>query len=144
MDALAIYLGSDGKQTMALYARLEALGPMGVVAMNVFRAQKCSERAKSYSRRYRNEAYGRKTWSMGLLATAMAGTAMPWGWKEDPTQEFHRWVLYVELPTGQVSFHTDTRGQGPDYAGEWDQQRGVAAVRVCKWVQTLLDAAPVA
>ena len=32
------------------------------------------------------------------------------------------WVLYVELPAGQVSFHSPTRGTGPDYTRDWDQQ----------------------
>jgi len=30
------------------------------------------------------------------------------------------WVVYFELPQGQVSFHSPTRGSGPDYPGEWD------------------------
>jgi hypothetical protein len=29
-------------------------------------------------------------------------------------------ILYIDLPTGQVSFHCPERGDGPDYAGSWD------------------------
>jgi hypothetical protein len=46
----------------------------------------------------------------------------------------HHHILYVDLPTGQVSFHTGTRGEGPDYAGEWDGAKGTAAERVCRFV----------
>ena len=45
-----------------------------------------------------------------------------WGWKADPGQDFAPWVLYVELPQGQVSFHSLERGEGPDYPSDWDQQ----------------------
>src|SRR4051812_42613342 len=110
MTALDTYAGSDGKATRELYARLAAMGPAGVIAMNLFRACKCSERAKVYRGGcYRREAYGRKEWSLKNLCNALvnAGDALGimWGWKLDPEQEFHKWVLYVEIPTGQVSFH---------------------------------------
>lgn len=36
MTPMEIYLGSDGEATKALYARLEAAGPIGAVAMNLF------------------------------------------------------------------------------------------------------------
>ena len=76
MNAAEIYAGSDGEATKALYALLETRGPLGHIAMNLFRAQKCSERAKAYrggnSRgRYRDQAYERKGWSMGLLVKAL-------------------------------------------------------------------------
>lgn len=100
---LEVYEGSDGQVTQGLYAKLEDLGPVGVVAMNLFRAQKCSDRAKEYRRRaHKSEAYDRKNWSMGNLCMELrrhaVGLNIRWGWKEDPKQEFHKWVLYVELP----------------------------------------------
>lgn len=39
-------------------------------------------------------------------------------------------VLYVEIPTGQVSFHSPTRGNGPDYEGDWDGAQGVSGDRI--------------
>ena len=29
-------------------------------------------------------------------------------------------MLYVELPEGQVSFHSAVEYEGPEYDGEWD------------------------
>jgi hypothetical protein len=138
-EVMSIYRGSDGAATRALYARLDGLGPIGVVAVNLFRAQKCSERAKAYrGRGYKDAAYG-----MDNLAAALGEHAAPlgivWGWGEDDKQAFHRHVLYVELPTGQVSFHTDKRGAGPDHPGGWDGMAGMSADRIVRWVGRLLD-----
>ena len=30
------------------------------------------------------------------------------------------WVVYIDIPQGQVSFHSPDRYIGPDYMGEWD------------------------
>lgn len=46
-----------------------------------------------------------------------------WGWKPDPTQRHAKFVLSVDLPNGQVSFHSPVRHVGPDYEGEWDGER---------------------
>lgn len=48
---------------------------------------------------------------------------MNWGWGRDPAQPFAKHVLYVDLPLGQVSFHSESRYVGPDYGGEWDGDR---------------------
>jgi hypothetical protein len=144
-----IYLASDGEATKALYARLGELGPVGAVALNLFRAQKCSARAKVYrggiagKGRYRDMAYDRKQWSMGNLVQVLgrhaAELGIRWGWKIDPEQSYHRWVLYVDLPTGQVSFHSEQRGAGPDYPADWDGIRDVCAGRICDWCELLLE-----
>lgn len=142
MIAKEIYKGSNGEATKAFYQKLEALGPIGLVAINLFRAQKCSSRAKEYSRRYKGDAYDRKNWSMrnlcDILTKHAAELNLVWGWKVDPAQEFHKWVLYVDLPTGQVSFHSATRMDGPDYPGDWDLCH-LSAERIIVWVQSLLD-----
>ncbi len=143
ITVLEIFNGSNGDDTKALYARLETLGPVGVVALNLFRAQKCSARAKEYRRRaHKSEAYDRKNWSMANLCQALllhaAALNIRWGWKQDPEQEFHNWVLYVDLPTGQVSFHAAGRGQGPDYPADWDRWPGQSAQRIVSWVSSLL------
>lgn len=143
MTPLEIYQGSNGKATKALYAELETLGPRGLVAMNLFRACKCSERAKVYrGHGYKADAYARKEWSMGLLCDILLKHSeelcIRWGWKEDPEQVYHKWVLYVEIPTGQVSFHCANRIKGPDYPGDWDKVKGASAGRIVNWTEQLL------
>ncbi len=145
---MGVYNGSDGDATMAMYRRLECMGPTGRLAVDVFRAQKASERAKAYrggngGGSYRAQAYEKKQWSMNNLATSLnvnADFGLRWGWAIDPGQTVHAAILYVDLPTGQVSWHTETRGVGPDYPGVWDQVQGAAASRICRWVADLLDA----
>lgn len=132
-----VYTGSNGDETKALYAELEAMGPAGVIAMNLFRACKCSERAKTYRRgSYRGNAYDRKDWSLGLLAEALekhAGSLnIIWGWGFDPRAVNFEHVLYVDLPTGQVSFHCAYRKSGPDYASPWDGVKGAGPDRICR------------
>lgn len=132
MRAHDVYAGSDGDLTKRYYAFLESLGPAGLVAQNLFRAQKCSARAKLYrggnsQGRYKDLAYGRKNWSMKnlveILTQHCAALGITWGWKKDPKATFHSWVLYIDLPRlGQVSFHSEGRLRGPDYDGEWDGQ----------------------
>lgn len=134
MNAAAIYAGSDGAATKAYYAELEKCGVMGRIAMNLFRAQKCSARAKVYRRgSFKGMAYERKEWSMGQLVGILEAhrvngdePAIPYGWKVDASVLFDgepSWVLYIDLPElGQVSFHAPRRGLGPDYAGWWDGQ----------------------
>lgn len=148
-DVLSTYNGSNGEATKALYARLEKLGPAGVVAVNLFRACKASERAKVYrGRSYRGAAYDKKEWSMGNLCTALREHAVslyiPWGWGYDPEQPVFRWVLYVEIPTGQVSFHTLNSGDGPKYGKEWDGVRDAGPQRICTWIAQLLSSEAVA
>lgn len=183
LNVRSIYHGSDGDATRGLYAQLEKLGPVGVVAMNLFRAQKCSSRAKVYRGRggrqgrgkFSREAYDRKNWSMSNLCQALEANAqrltvtaydgtlpftafaaayenvygehveptdtIRWGWAPDASVRFGEsasWVLYVDLPHGQVSFHSPTRGRGPDYPGRWDGQRNVGDLRVLRFVEVVL------
>lgn len=150
-DVLSIYEASNADATRALYADLERLGAMGTIAVNLFRAQKASQRAKVYRGgnghgSYRSQAYGKKQWSMDQLAAALTAHGrdfdLRWGWQEDAAQPFHIWVLYVDLPEGQVSFHTADRGQGPDYPHPWDRAHGMGPARICRFVARLLDGVP--
>ncbi len=136
---VAVYEGSDGNATKALYDTLHRLGPVGFVAANLFRAQKNSARAKVYrGRRYKGAAYDRKDWAIGNLARSLSDcgdqAGITWGWGEDDKQPFHKTVLYIDLPTGQVSFHTSARGAGPNYAGAWDGVPNASADRILRWV----------
>ncbi len=147
-SVVKVYEGSDGDATMALYNRLAKLGPAGEIAMNVFRAQKNSARAKKYrggipgKGSYKSMAYGRKQWAIENLTKALAahaaGCGIQWGWGVDPKEGMHSAVLYIDLPTGQVSFHTAPGVMEPRYAGQWDGARGVSVGRVCGWVAKVL------
>jgi hypothetical protein len=146
LDVYTVYRGSNGDATKALYAKLGSLGPIGVVAVNLFRAQKNSERAKAYrGRGFKGAAYDRKQWAMANLAAILVEHTpmlnLSWGWGDDETQPHHKVVLYIDLPTGQVSFHTDRREAGPDYHGHWDGMRDQSADRICRWCARLLAGA---
>lgn len=151
-DILAVYRASDGDATRALYARLELMAPRGIVAVNLLRTCKASERAKAYGRarggrgapNYRAMAYDKKDWAIGELCRALVPLAddlgIAWGWGLDPKAVHFENVIYVEAPgAGQVSFHTHYRRDGPDYAGRWDGVVGDAPRRICRWVEAVLD-----
>ena len=146
MTVLEIYLGSDGAATRALYAQLKTLhGINGEIGVALFRAQKASERAKKYrggvpgKGSYRDMAYEKKNWSLQELCKILEGKEFTFGWKKDPNQTFHSWVLYVDLPTGQVSFHSKERYAGPDYSGDWDGVKGISAQRIVAFCQSVLE-----
>jgi hypothetical protein len=137
MKALEVYEGSDGEVTKRYYAELQRAGAIGLVAMNLFRAQKCSARAKKYRGgvrgvgSFRGMAYERKQWSMANLAAVLLkhgeSLGIAWGWKRDEAAQYGPdWVLYIDLPQGQVSFHSPARGEGPDYSGDWDRLKASA------------------
>jgi hypothetical protein len=90
MMALEIYAGSDGEATKRLYAELEALGLVGVIAMNLFRACKASARAKVYrGGGYRGMAYDKKQWSIGQLVEALIrAEALPFNARELSAESF--------------------------------------------------------
>jgi hypothetical protein len=142
-EVTKIYEGSNGDATTALYKRLEALGAPGTVAMNLFRAQKASERAKRYRRRaHSQQAYDKKAWSMGLLCRCLAENAdrlaVIWGWGRDEKAVGFENVLYVDLPTGQASFHTDHRLEGPDHPTGWCG-RGISVGVIIAYTVRVLD-----
>lgn len=146
-QVLAVYEGSDGNATMALYRELEKRGPIGVVAVNVFRACKSSSRAKVYrggvpgQGSYRQMAYDRKAWAIDNLARELVENplGMRWGWGHDPASVGFEHVLYVDLPrAGQISLHGAARGIGPDYSGRWDGIRGVQGKRISKWIADVM------
>ena len=151
MTAMEIYLGSDGDATKAFYAELEKAGPIGIVAVNLMRAVKCSTRAKLYRGgirgrgSYKNMAYDRKQWAMdNLCKVLLAHGESLWinfGWKKDPAQKYHEWVLYCDLPQGQVSFHTASRGAGPDYLNDWDGQHK-SPERIIQFCDSVLNVRP--
>lgn len=139
---ITIYQASNAAATVELYRQLAEIGPAGELAVNLLRACKKSERAKVYTRRYKGASYDGKQWAMGEICRVLVAhphIVPAWGWGLDEKQPYHRHVLYVELPNGQVSFHTDERGAGPDYGRPWDGKPGVSAQRACSFAASLLD-----
>ena len=144
--AALAYNASDSTLTRRVLKELESLGQLGRIAAALFRAQKASTRAKqyrggtAYGRSYTDLAYGRKEHSLRSLCDLLSQDAagLTWGWGEDSKQDFARQVLYVDLPAGQVSFHSRDRHNGPDYACEWDGVSGVSQVRILQLCDGLL------
>lgn len=126
--AREVFTQKNGDVTKAYYEELASVGPIGRVAVALFRAQKRSTAAKKYRRgKWTRAAYDVKQWSMDQLCQELEKhgneLGIRYGWKRDSTVLFgdaFSWVLYVDLWTGQVSFHSPARGQGPDYPGIWD------------------------
>lgn len=143
------YWGSDGALTLQAFAALLACGYNGELACLLFRAMKASTRAKVYrggngKDSYRKLSYDRKGESLALLCEFLTGcSADCWGWKMDHSaQHNNRWVLYVELPNGQVSFHSEKRYSGPEFKGEWnrDSHSEESVVTFCE--EVIADESP--
>lgn len=145
MTTQEVYNGSDGRLTQQYYTTLAMFGSVGLIAMNLFRAMKCSSRAKLYRRRsHKDNAYGRKQYSIEQLCDILEkygrDHGIVFGWKKDPNTMFgekESWVFYVDLPNGQCSFHSPTRGKGPAYHGDWDGQKGMSEKRILFYVDQI-------
>ena len=131
LKARKVYDGSNSGQTRKFCCALEKTGQLGMIAAELFRIQKASARAKVYSgfitSRYgsishRSLAYKRKGKCLSCLCKLLQTDAcgLTWGWAYDGKQQVAKCVLYIDLPNGQVSFHSTDRFAGPNYPGEWD------------------------
>lgn len=131
MRAREVFDGDDAAVTRAYYAALGRRGPIGEFAANLMRAQKASARAKRYRggisgvASFSDLAYQKKADSLirlceWLLKHEPVRPALRWGWKIDPLEAHAKWVLYIDLPHGQVSFHSVERFGGPNYPAEYD------------------------
>jgi hypothetical protein len=91
-------------------------------------------------------AYERKQWSIDNLCTALTEHAekigLVWGWGDDPKEPVHSAVLYIDLPQGQVSFHTYPGAMGPKYEKPLDGVHGASETRVCRYVAQILSGEP--
>lgn len=125
------YFGSHAATTRRLLKDLAAKGVEGQVAAQLFRAQKASARAKQYrggtfdgrGTSYRRLAYDRKGECLCELSLLLLDEehGLQWGWGRDGANGLAPHVMYIDLPNGQVSFHSAHRFAGPDYSGEWDR-----------------------
>ena len=147
------YYGSDATVTRRLHRKLESLGHEGQIAAHLLRAQKASSRAKGYGRSrhrgfrvtYSDLSYARKGDSITALCELLSkeSCGLRWGWARDPANPKVEWLLYVDLPVGQVSFHSPARGTGPDYAAGWDGAQ-TSEERIIAYCDSLLEQGPAA
>lgn len=145
-----IYYGSNGVQTRRLLSALSEGLPLGRIAAELFRIQKASSRAKRYKggiRRgngkltsYRDLAYDAKQVAIQKLCKSLSDDAhgLTWGWGVDASQSHNTHVLYVDLPNGQVSFHSPARLDGETYCSKWDGMRASEA-RIIAFCQSVLS-----
>lgn len=148
--AIRTYYASDAAATRALFDRLGMLGAPGALAVNLLRASKTSERAKKYrggdrGGSFRRQSYSTKEWAITNICKLLHAGAIPgirWGWGIDTALrdrcDPHHHVIYIEISTGQVSFHTGARGSGQDYPGAWDGVTGKGPDRILRFVGRLL------
>ncbi len=135
MSVRQVYFGSNGGETRSVLCRLRKHANLGLIAAELFRAQKASSRAKQYrggirsesggTTSYRDLAYNRKEDALSKLSKALMSSShdLQWGWGIDEKMPYAFHVLYVDLPDGQCSFHSPERYAGPDYGGTWDGKR---------------------
>src|ERR1035437_7990371 len=72
------------------------------------------------ARKCNSESYAKKNNAIHEACILARNTKTGFGWGNDPQCFSYPRVVYFDLPTGQVSFHTPSRGDGPDYGGQWD------------------------
>ncbi|MEQ8667583.1 MAG: hypothetical protein RIC12_00335 [Pirellulales bacterium] len=146
-EARLVMDGSQSSKTRAFYRRLEKLGRRGRVAAQLFRSQKTSSRAKKYrgglaTISYSELSYRRKGDSLEKLCELLKEDSldMDWGGAWDPDQDYAPYILYVDLPQGQISFHSISRFSGPDYSTPWDGKHA-SEDRIVEFAQTVVDGA---
>lgn len=134
IQAYGTLVGSNAAATRQLLRELGLRGEFGRLAQSLFRAQKASERAKRY-RGYSDSYYEKKGEQLNEVVDSLFALTdeLPWGWGIDE-EGYHRDVLYVDLPTGQASFHHVERLSGPDYPGEWDHNAS-SAWNICAFIE---------
>jgi hypothetical protein len=138
MTAKEAFDTSDAADFRGFAKLLEEVGALGKIAADLLRCQKSSTRAKLYGRsEYRTFSYERKETHLARLCVQLATAGLTWGWQEDKSSHVP-WILYVDLPNGQVSFHCYERFTGPEYPGKWDEQHAseVRVIGFADWVRS--------
>lgn len=120
-DVWRIYNGSDGSRTRKLYSTLKKFGVYGELAALCLAAQKTSDRAKEYRGDYKGMSYDKKGEKLRAICDLLEslGDTLNWGWGTDHTA-YCEHVLYIDLPTGQVSWHSPGKYSDKIYNDEWD------------------------
>ena len=76
--------------------------------------------------------------SLRLACQLAEEAGIKFGWREESPDSEVPWVVYFDLLTGQVSFHSPSRGEGPDYQGEWDAVLSASTERIQAAIQQIL------
>jgi len=135
-----IYYGSNGGQTRSLFTKLKKQhGQIGEVAILLFKAQKASMRAKESFGKYRRYAYERKGVAISQLCRSLEKQSdIVWGWREDIDEPYAKWVLYLDLPTGQSSFHNTYRVGNNEYWTPWNGGGNSSIDNIIDWLDLLM------
>lgn len=134
-----IYSGSDPAASRKLCLTLEKKSHLGKIASELYRSQKASARAKVYrGGNYRDLAYERKGACLRKLCEILSldSCGLVWGWGKDKDGYLDD-VLYIDLPQGQVSFHSSERFKGPKYQFSWDCQHE-SEDRIVAFIESVL------
>lgn len=89
------------------------------------------------SRSARQRDYAEKSQSIAHACNAAGEAGIVFGWAPS-LQEDVPWIVYFDLPTGQMSFHCNKRGQGPEYGGNWDGLKDEGTNRVQRAIDGLI------
>lgn len=90
------------------------------------------------SRAARARDYAAKEQAIGEATGLASAGGVKFGWARSDDAGVP-WVVYFEIPTGQVSFHSPTRGVGPDYDSEWDGAPDMTRMRLDAAIQAVLN-----
>jgi hypothetical protein len=156
-QATTVARGRPAKSTSAEPDRVAALRDL---VAECAKAQAASDRAKTHaaanvhyldwsgseasyraSRAKVAADYAEKERALRAICALAPAAGVVFGWGGDPESHAARWVLYVDLPAGQVSWHTRSRGTGPTYKGRWDGVRDAAAGRIAEQQRELSQGA---
>ena len=88
------------------------------------------------SRRARDHDYYEKRIAISNAVKLATEAGVKFGWRRDGS--LVPWVVYFEVPTGQVSFHDSTRGEGSDYDQPWDGVRNASGERISSAIEALV------
>lgn len=126
---------------------LDSIGPLGQLVSLLFKAEKASMQAKSYSGRepvsrrpYGDYSNDRMTKmpneAIQLLDTHAKDMDVSWGWSKSDVPATPPWVLCIDLPTGLVTFSMEWRRLGSDYGlgAEDDSQNSDRITEFCAGV----------
>ncbi|NQU22115.1 MAG: hypothetical protein HQ567_12585 [Candidatus Nealsonbacteria bacterium] len=91
------------------------------------------------SRCARDNDYRAKAATLRQACELAQQAEIPFGWQPDPANSQVPWVVYFDLPTGQVSFHARSRGEGPEYEGQWDEVEDGSADRIQAAIREVLS-----
>jgi len=117
--------------------------PANGMTYREYRMMSCSKYTRQNyqaSRLARENDYEEKANSLEAAAEAALQCGIAAGWHENDDRESPiPYILYFDLPVGQVSFHSKAKCGLPEYSGEWDRVRDVSGQRIERAIDEFLD-----